>query len=256
MFAVLKRELGSYFQSITAYLTASFLVLISGFLFYVRVMFYAEQSSIMAGAPSGMGMKLNFNTAILASLPATVVFVLLFFVVPIMTMHLFAEEKKNGTLEVLFTYPLTEFDLIFGKYFSCLLAILPGIIISAIFPFFLHNKMPGMDMGYWLSGYIGVLLACTAGISIGIWASSVTDKQIIACALTILIIMGFWLIGAPASMLTGTEKEILQSLSFAVNMETFTKGVIELNSVLYFIGISVIFLNFTYFNLASRNWRG
>ena len=58
------------------------------------------------------------------------------------------------------------------------------------------------------------------------------------------------------NMLSGAEKEILQSLSFAVNMETFTKGVIELNSVLYFIGISVIFLSFTYFNLASRNWRG
>ena len=256
MFAVLKRELGSYFKSITAYLTASFLVLICGFLFYWRVMFYADQSQVMAGAPPGMGMKLNFNTAILASLPATVVFVLVFFVVPVMTMHLFAEEKKNGTLEVLFTYPLTELDLIFGKYFSCFLAIIPGVIITAIFPLFLHSKMPNMDLGYLISGYLGVILACIAGISIGIWASSVTDKQIVACALTILIIMGFWLIGAPANIIGGDMKEILHAISFANNMETFTKGAIDLNSVIYFIGLSVIFIYFTYCNLASRNWRG
>lgn len=256
MFAVLKRELGSYFKSITAYLTASFLVLIGGFLFYWRVMFYAEQSQVMAAAPPGMAMKLNFNTAILASLPGTVVFVLLFFVVPFMTMHLFAEEKKNGTLEVLFTYPLTEIDLIFGKYFSCLLAIIPGIIMTAIFPLFLRAKMPNMDMGYLISGYFGVFLACLAGISIGIWASSITDKQIIACALTIFVIMAFWLIGAPANIIGGDIKSVLDALSFANNMETFTKGAIDLNSVVYFLGISVIFLYFTYCNLASRNWRG
>ncbi len=256
MFAVLKRELDSYFKSITAYLTASFLLLICGFLFYWRVMFYAEQSQVMAGAPSGMGMKLNFNTAILASLPGTVAFVLLFFVVPVMTMHLFAEEKKNGTLEVLFTYPLTEIDLIFGKYFSCFLAILPGILISAVFPLFLRAKMPHMDLGYLFTGYLGVILACIAGISIGIWASSITDKQIIACGLTIFVIMAFWIIGAPASMLTGNIKDVLTALSFSGNMETFTKGVIDLNSVLYFIGLSVIFLYFTYSNLSSRNWRG
>ncbi|MCQ2736677.1 MAG: ABC transporter permease [bacterium] len=256
MTAILKKELSSYFKSFTGYITAAALVMISGFLFYLRTIYYAEQSAIMAGAPPGMAPNINFNKAILASLPSTAIFIALFFVIPVMTMHIFAEEKKTGTLEMLFTYPITEMQLIAGKYLSCLAAILPGILLTGIFPFFLIKFMPGMDLGYLAAGYTGVILACMAGTAIGMWASSLSGNQIISCIASVGIFLLLWLIGGPADLMTGPFSEFLKAASFANNMENFTKGAIELPSAAYFIGIAAFFIYLTYYNLASRKWRG
>lgn len=256
MTAVFKKEMAAYFKSLTGYVAAAGLVLISGFLFYLRTVFYAEQSMLLAGAPPGMGPSLNFNKAILASLPASVIFLTLFFVIPIMTMRAFAEEKKTGTLEMLFTYPISESGLIAGKYLSCLIATLPGVLMTAAFPLFLLKKIPGMDLGYLVSGYTGVTLACMAGVAIGIWASSLSGSQIISSIASVTIFLALWLIGGPADLMTGTFGTVLKALSFANNMETFTKGCIDAASVAYFIGLTALFLYLTYYNLASRKWRG
>lgn len=235
---------------------AAALITVCGILFYLRTVYYAEQSMLASSMPPGTAPKLNFNSAILASLPATVSFVMIFFVIPATTMHVFAEEKKNGTLEMLFTYPFTEFDLIAGKYIGSILAILPGAALTALFPIFLLKYMPGMDLGYLAAGYTGIILACLAGTAIGIWASSLTSSQILACSITILTFLILWLIGGSADLMDGIGREFLNAVSFSSNLETFTKGTIELPAVVYFIGLTLFFLYLTYYNLTSRKWRG
>lgn len=255
MRAVFFKDLSNYYKSSIVYVMSSILLLISGIMFFAKVFFYSESCQMAASVPPEYRGDFNFGSTVLSGLPSFVSFLLLF-IIPFLTMRLFSEEKKLGTLELLFTYPITEFQLIFGKFFSCLLSLLPAIFVSALFPLTLIKQLPNMEWGYIISGYLGVFLFCIAGISIGMWASTMTDNQLIAGIITVVSLILFWIIGLPGEVLQGVWRDIFSALSFANNLETFMKGSIEVQNCAFFICVSIIFIYLTYYNLSARKWRG
>jgi ABC-type Na+ efflux pump, permease component len=255
MKAVFFKDLSNYYKSSIVYVMSSILLLISGIMFFAKVFYYSESCQMAASIPVEYRGDFNFGVAVLSGLPSFVSFLLLF-IIPFLTMRLFSEEKKLGTLELLFTYPITEFQLIFGKFFSCLLSLMPAIFISALLPLTLMKQIPNIEWGYIISGYLGVFLFCIAGISIGMWASTMTDNQLIAGIITVVTLILFWIIGLPGDILQGNWKDFFSAISFANNLETFMKASINLQNVVFFICITLIFIYLTYYNLSARKWRG
>jgi len=254
MKAVFLKDLSNYYKSSTVYILSAILLLLTGVMFFAKVFYYSQNCLKFASMPSEYSNTYNFGSLVLSGLPSFVAFLLLF-IIPFLTMRLFSEEKKLGTLELLFTYPITEFGLIFGKYLSCFLAIIPSILISAMLPLTLFKLIPNMEWGYIISGYIGVILFCLAAIAIGMWASSMTDNQLIAGIITVVSLILFWIIGFPGDILQGGWKDFFSAVSFANNLEDFMKGSVNLQNIVYFICISAFFIYLTYYNLSARKWR-
>ncbi|MDQ7822755.1 MAG: ABC transporter permease subunit [Candidatus Eremiobacteraeota bacterium] len=254
MITILKKDLANYFKSPIAYVTTTFLLLLCGYLFFIRVVHYS-MVSMQAMMNPMYAKSLLINDQIVVPLLNNTAFLMLFFT-PLFTMRLFSEEKKLGTLELLFTYPLTETQLIFGKLFSCAAVVLLGGLLTATFPLTLFKYVQNMDWSSVITGYLGIVLMSIAAISIGMWISSLTDSQIVAAFSTFASLLMFWIIGWTGTASPGPLSKFLTSISFLDNFDNFTKGVIDLNSVLFFVCFSILFLYLTYYNLISRKWRG
>lgn len=253
MTSILKKDLRAYFTSSMAYITISILVFLSGVLFFIRLLAFEDFSTYAAMNPMQAG-QFTINNFILVPSISNVAFLMLL-ILPLFTMRSFAEEKRHGTLELLFTYPITEWQLIFGKLLSCLAVVLPALMITALFPLTL-GKAPGLDWNYMLTGYLGLLLMAATSVSIGLWVSSMTDKQLVAGIITFVILLGLWMIGWPADFMSGLWKNIFSTLSFDTHFQNFTKGILDLKSILYFLSMSFFFLYLTNYNLIARKWRG
>ncbi len=256
MSAVFFKEVRNYYRSASVYILSALLLFIAGIIFFGRIYSYGESVSQMSAMPSEYRGDFSFSTAVLASLPSLVSFLLLF-IIPFVTMKLFSEEKKLGTLELLFTYPLTEIQLIAGKFAGCFLAVFPAILVTALLPLNLifMKLVPSIDWGYIAAGYTGVVLFCFAAIAIGMWASTLTDNQLIAGVITAVSLVGFWIIGLPGEILQGRWRDIFSALSFTNNLESFMRGSIELSNTVFFIAITLLFLYLAYYNLSARKWR-
>jgi len=254
LIAIFKKDLANYFKSPVAYVTIPFLLLICGFLFYIRVNYYA-QASMQAMMNPMYAKQLSINDHIIMPLLSNTAFLLLFFA-PLFTMRLFSEEKKLGTLELLFTYPLTEIQLIMGKFFSCAIVVLLGPLLTATYPLVIFKYCPTMDWSNVLTGYLGLILMGFAFIALGMWISSMTDSQVISAFATFGALLMFWIVGWAASATPGAVGKVLSAISVLDHFENFTKGIIDSNSIIFYLCFIILFLYLTYNNLLARKWRG
>lgn len=178
----------------------------------------------------------------------------LLFLGPALTVRLFAEEEKMGTLELLLTAPLKDAEVVFGKYLAALAGYILMLFGSLYFPlllfFFGHP-----DGGPLLSGYIGLLLLGAVILAIGLFSSSLTANPILAYVLAGALVLLFWFIGqAGRGAGSGTE-QILQVLSLSYYFPAFGRGLIETNAVLYYLSMAAVFLFLTLRSVESRRWR-
>jgi ABC-2 type transport system permease protein len=254
LIAIFKKDLANYYKSPIAYVTTFFLLLICGFLFYLRVLFYNKVSMEAMMNPM-YRQQLSINEYIIMPIISTMAFLLLFFI-PLFTMRLFSEEKKMGTLELLFTYPLSEVQLIMGKFLSCSVVVLMGSIITLSYPLVLSRYAPTMDWSNVITGYLGILLLTFAFIALGMWISSLTDSQIVAAFSTFGALLMFWIIGLASQAISGPQATILTEISILDHFDNFTKGVLDVHSLVFFLSFIFLFLYLTYYNLLSRKWRG
>lgn len=245
------KDLQNLYNSLSIYLLSAFILFVSGLVFFNKLYGYAQIASNMDEAGAA---NITFSTAVLAPLSAIVSFMLIF-VAPLITMKLFSEEKKMGTLELLFTYPISDFSLVAAKYLVAVVALLPAIFVSVLLPLILLPEVKTIDWGYLISGFLGVLLFLSAASAIGIWSSSLTDNQLAAGGITLILLLTFWMIGLPGDLLQGSWREIFHALSFSENLHSFVRGAIELKNLLFFVGVSSLFFYLTYYNLSARNWR-
>lgn len=254
MIAILKKDLANYFKSPIAYITTPFLLIICGFLFYIRVHYYSMVSMQAMMNPAYM-KQLSINEHIILPLLNNTCFLLLVFT-PLYTMRLFSEEKKMGTLELLFTYPLTEVQLIGGKLISCAIMVLMGALLTIAYPLIILKYSPTMDWSNILTGYLGIVLLSLSFISLGMWISSMTDSQVIAAFSTFGALLSFWIIGWAANAAPGPLSKIFSGISILDHYENFAKGIIDTNDVVFYLCFIFLFLYLTYNNLISRKWRG
>lgn len=231
---IARRELRFNFDSLIAYL------LISGFLLFTGGFTWLNQSSnVFAIKQADLGVF--FGVARWT----------LFFFIPAMTMRLLAEERKNGTFELLLTKPITEAQLVAGKFLSCW--ILVGITLLLTLPYYLSVAYIGeVDHGATLTGYLGLMLMSAAYIAIGLLAGSFTDNQIVALLLALFMGIFFQLLfDMTGAFLPGIAGEIFYYLSINKHLDSLARGVVDLKDLLYFASVTAIALLLTIKNLTA-----
>jgi ABC-2 type transport system permease protein len=216
---ITKRELQAFFDSLMGYIMIVAFLGFSGFFtwLYGGDVFYVNQASLQT----------FFNIA----------YWTLFFFIPALTMKTIAEEKKAGTLEILLTKSVSDWQILWGKFFGVLLLIMTALALTI--PYYLTVWSLGpIDHGAVWSGYLGLILMSSAYISIGIFTSSITNNQIVAFLLALLIGVCFHIIfGMLASGLSGMAGSILSYLSLSTHFESISRGVIDTKDLIYFISI-------------------
>lgn len=252
---IFKREIKSYFQSPSLYVVAGLFFLLVGYFFNQFVIAFNEASRDPAKRDSFGFENLNINYDILNSIFGLISF-LLIFVVPIFTMKLIAEEKKSGTFELITTCPISDLSLTLGKFFASFFVIGGMIFICLIYPLLLDNLTITPHMLEWkvvFSCFLGLFLMTAAFISFGLFASSLTENQIISAIISYAGLLLLFLVGNLSALNPNTLwAKIAETVSIHVHGLSFTKGVIRAVDVIYFIAFSIGFLFLTTTLLESR----
>jgi ABC-2 type transport system permease protein len=176
-------------------------------------------------------------------------------IVPLLTMRLLAEEKRTGTAELLFTYPLTDWGVILGKYLAALLVFLVFLLLTAGNAL-AFATVASIDWGALASGYLGLILLGGSFLALGLFVSSLTENQIIAAVTAFGLLLLFWIIGWYQEVGGGSAiGRVLHFLSMMDHYETFTRGVIDTRDLIYYLSFIYFFLFLTKRQLESRRWR-
>ena len=243
MLALLKKELSTFFASITGYLIVIIFLIIIGLFTWV---FPGQFNLLEVGYA-------NLDTIFILS-PW-----IFLFLVPAVTMRLFSEEKKTGTLDILFTRPISDFTIVLAKFITgfllVLIALLPTVLYYVTI-YLLGNPIGNIDTGATLGSYIGLLFLAAIYVSIGLFASSLTDNQIIAFLLGAVVcfvfFFGFDAIGSLTFL--SSFSSIIYNLGINEHYQSISRGVVDSRDILYFLSIIVIFLLLTKTKLSSRKW--
>lgn len=251
-YAILKRELYVYFSSPIAYVVVTIFLLLSGYFFYSAFAYFSMVSMQAMRMPGVGGINVT-EMVLLPTLGNMSVIMLL--MMPLLTMRLFAEEKKAGTLELMLSYPVRETELLFGKFTACIVVFFIMLVPTFLYPLFVWFYAEP-DIGPILTGYLGLFLMGTAFIALGIMVSSATENQIIAAAISFGAILMFWLIGWSETFVGPVLGKVLSHISLLEHFETFSRGVIDTRDIIYYINFNILFLFMTMRSLESKRWRG
>jgi len=229
------RELRQFFDSLIAYILIVVFLGLSGFFtwLYGSDIFFIGQATLQP----------FFSVA----------YFTLFFFIPALTMRMIAEENKSGTIELLITKPVTDWEIILGKFLACLLLIV--IALALTLPYYITVASIGkIDHGAVWCGYLGLILTSMTYISIGLFASSLTGNQIVAFLLSLLIGVFFLIIfNVLASDSSGLIGQILDYLNLQTHFESISRGVVDSKDVIYFLSISAFGLILAEIMLSKRN---
>ena len=249
--AIAHKELKSYFASPIAYIIIGFFALMFGRFFIVSIEYFML-ASLQMGMP-GQG-QVNVNAMAIRPLLQNVSVVALF-VLPMITMRTYAEEKRSGTIELLLTSPLTDLQIILGKFFGAvalysLMLAVTFIHMGLLFYFGNPEWKP------LVTGYLGLLLMGAAFISIGLLISSLTKSQIVAGMVTFAVFLLLWTSSWSADTAGPVMKNVLQAFSIIERFDDFSKGVIVLRHVVYYLSFITFGLFLTAKSVDSERWRG
>lgn len=237
---IARKEYKSYFISPVAYAVAFLIFVVLGYILYSGILYAATQQQYVPDV-----------TIILSPM----IFIFLF-TVPSLTMRSIADERKTGTMELLLTAPVRDWELVVGKWLGAYLFVLTIILVTWLYPILLNRLIqPGLDQGLMLTGYLGVALATAAFVAIGVVVSSLFSNQIAAFFTTLGILLLLWIISNPAQSLGQTAGDILRYLSLSDHFyNTFNQGIIELADIIYYLSITTLALFLGSVSVQVRRW--
>jgi ABC-2 type transport system permease protein len=250
---IFKKELRLYFTSPVAWVVLTIFLLIGGYFFYSIFAFFTLASMQSAMNPA-MGRDLNVTDSVMRPLFSNISVILLL-LMPLVTMRLFAEERRSGTIELLLTYPVRDGAVLAGKYLAALALYAIMIGLTVLYPGIVVY-FARLEWGPVLTGYLGLLLMGAAFIAVGVFASSLTENQIVAAIITFGVLLIFWILGWSADYAGGTTGRVLQFLSILEHNESFARGVLDTKDVLYYLNFIVLGLFLTLRSLEARRWKG
>jgi ABC-2 type transport system permease protein len=251
--AVFRRELYAFFASPIFYVVGTIFLILSGYFFYNSVAYFSLISFQAAQNPQ-MGGQVNLNEMVIKPLFDDMSIILLL-IVPLLTMRLLAEEKKNGTVELLLTYPIWEVAVLLGKYLATLLVIL--VLLASTFIYMLMLAGFGrLEWGPVLTGYGGLGLLAASFVSLGLFSSALTQNQVIAAVIGFGALLMFWIIGWIGSIAGPVVNQTVHYLSLLDHLEPFSNGVLDTRDLMYYLNFSVFFIFLTLRYLDSQKIRG
>lgn len=249
---IVEKELKSYFFSPIAYVIIAFFVFLSGYMFFNISRAYMIQR-FMAMRYPWFAERLNLTDFVIRPLFGNIS-VILMLLIPVITMRLLSEEKRQGTFELLYTSPITSFQIVFGKFLSAFLFFIIMIAFTVPFPLILV-KYGNPENGVIFSVYVGLLLMGAGFISLGLFASSLTENQIVSAVVSFSLLLIFWLIGWAGQASGPLGEKIFSYLSFFQHFDNFNKGLIDTRDIVYYLSFTITGLFLTYIVVESHRWR-
>jgi len=253
IWAIFKKEMRLYFTSPVAWVVFTIFLLIAGYFFYSIFAFFTLASMQSAMNPQ-MGRDLNVTDSVMRPLFSNISVILLL-LMPLVTMRLFAEERRSGTIELLLTYPVRDGAVLAGKYLAALGLYAIMIALTLLYPGIVVY-FARLEWGPIFTGYLGLLLMGATFIAVGVFASSLTENQIVAAITTFGALLIFWILGWSADYAGGTAGKVLQFLSILEHNDSFSKGVLDTKDVVYYLNFTVLALFLTLRSLEARRWKG
>src|SRR6202162_6365528 len=245
------KEMRSYFVSPIAYLLLTMFALIFGFFFWNALGYFVIEGMEMQ--LRGQSFPMNINEQIIRPLLSNVSVVGLFFI-PMITMRLFAEEKRSGTIELLATSPIRDIEVILGKWLAALSLYVCMLLVAAVnFAFLFKYGKP--DWKPLLIGYLGLLLQAGALLAIGTFISTLTKNQIIAGAATFGVCLLLWVLEWVSGYETAAWAQVLAYMSIITHFESFAKGVLDSKDAIFYVTVIFLGLFFTARSMESLRWR-
>jgi ABC-2 type transport system permease protein len=248
---ICKKELRSYFVSPIAYLLLTMFAVIFGFFFWNSVGYFNMMG--LESQMRGQSFPMNVNEYVIRPLLSNVTVIGLFFI-PLITMRLFAEEKRTGTIELLATSPIRDIEVIIGKWLAAVILYATMLLFTAVnFAFLFRYGNP--DWRPLAIGYLGLLLQAGGQLALGTFISTLTKNQIIAGAATFAVCLMLFVMEWVAGYETAAWARVLAYLSVVSHFESFAKGVLDSKDVLYFVSMIFLGLFLTSRSMESLRWR-
>ena len=248
---ICQKEIRSYFVSPIAYLLLAMYSLIFGFFFWNMLGYFVMMG--MESQMRGQPMPMNVNEQVIRPLLSNVGVIGLF-LIPIITMRLFAEEKRTGTIELLVTSPIRDIEIILGKWLAALLMYCSMLAFTALNLIFIF-RYGNPDWKPVAIGYLGMILQAGALLAIGTFISTLTKNQIIAAAVTFVVCLLLWVLDWSAGFETATWAKILSYLSITRHSESFSKGLLDTKDVIFYLSAITLGLFLTSRAMESLRWR-
>lgn len=230
---VARRQLGAYFNSVVAYIVAILFLLITGALFWLS---YFQDVTVLS-------LRTFFAQAPL----------FLAFFAPAITMGAFAEEKRSGTLELLMTMPLSDFQIVMGKFLAAVGLLCVVFAMTLFYPISL-SQLGDLDWGAVASGYVGLVLLGASYAAVGLMASSWTKDQVVAILVAFSICFFLYLIDQLVSQSSGVSAQVVEYLSTSYHFENIARGVIDTRDVVYYVSLIGVCLLVAQSSIAARRW--
>ncbi|SPF33773.1 ABC-type transport system involved in multi-copper enzyme maturation, permease component [Syntrophobacter sp. SbD1] len=250
---VFRKELYGMFMSPIFYVVAFFFLLVSG-VFFNYILSQVVMASFQLAQHPELGRDFSMMELFLRSFLWNLAIVMLF-VAPLLTMRLYAEERKSGTIELLYTYPVTDIATVTAKFAACLTtfvvllaATLPGVIAVGL------ASEPAWKLI--ACGYMGLFLLGCSFLALGIFASTLTRNQIISSIITFAVSLILWFLGEAKSSAGPVAGSILEYVSVSKHFEGLSKGLIDSRDILFYLVFSILFLFLSLRQMSSYRWRG
>jgi ABC-2 type transport system permease protein len=248
--AIAQKELRSYFSSPMAYIVIGFFLLPFGVFFYLYLQSFVRQS--LQTAQYGGAMNINQQVVRYVLQNASVI---ILFIMPMITMRTYSEEKRSGTIELLLTSPVSDVEIILGKFFGALglYGAMLGVTLLYMGILFVYGSPEWRPL---VAGYFGLLLMGGAFVSIGLLISSTTNNQIVAGVVTFVVFLMLWIVGWFADTAGPTFGPITSYLSITEHFDDFSKGIIDTKHVIYYLSLITVGLFLTAKSVDTERWRG
>ncbi|MCK4924818.1 MAG: ABC transporter permease subunit [Spirochaetes bacterium] len=252
---IFKREVRHYYTSPIAYVVIVIFTAVFGFLYFRNLTYYSQLSYQLMQNPY-YPQRIDLVMAVFAPLFSSnsIIFLL---VIPPLSMRLFAEEKKSGTIELMFTYPVKDIQMVLGKWLASLTILLVMLALSVPGVFMAFKFAGSWEWGPVLSGYLGMFLMGVSFLSLGILISALSENQIVALIISYGALLAFWFLGWAIDPNSGKKMaDVLTEFSIIQHLDNFIKGVIDTRDVVYYVLFIFTCVFLTARVLESKRWRG
>ena len=255
MYAVYRKEMGNYFVSPVAYIIVAVFLVLAAY-FFNQLLRVIVQQAFEAGLEDQFGgAPIDVPSAVMRNFFG-VISTLLLFLTPMLTMSVYSEERRRGTMELLMTSPITDVAIVLGKFLASLTLLVIMLVPTAIsFAYMMLHSEPAASWRLLFSDYLGVLLLGGSLLALGCFFSSLTESQLIAAVLTFGGILLLWVVDFGAASSSTTLSSALQYLSAFSHYSDFTRGVIDTSSVIFYLSFMFLGIFLTVRSVESMRWR-